>query len=202
MDQGFPGLLPHVGPWQLHGIEINPYAFELAQMSIWIGYLQWIRNNGFGEPDDPVLRPMDTFECKDAILDLSDPDHPKEPEWPKVDFIVGNPPFLGGRSCGQDWGMNTWISFSGSGTIGFRQRPIFAVIGLRRRGTRSPRIFASGPGFSPPKRSEAGRIARYWIASRRMANFLCGERPRLGLGRSHGHVSMVGFETARSETMS
>ncbi|SRR6266545_173883 len=97
MVKGFPGLLPLVGPWQLHGLEINPYAFELAQMSVWIGYLQWIRNNGFGEPEDPVLRPMDSFACKDAILDLSDPENPREPEWPRVDFIVGNPPFLGGK---------------------------------------------------------------------------------------------------------
>ncbi|MFL6290609.1 MAG: class I SAM-dependent DNA methyltransferase [Thermoanaerobaculia bacterium] len=97
MERGFPAFIPHVGPWQLHGIEINPYAFELAQMSVWIGYLQWIKHNGFGEPEDPVLRPMDTFECKDAILDLSDPENPREPEWPKVDFIVGNPPFLGNK---------------------------------------------------------------------------------------------------------
>ena len=94
---GFTAEIPLVGPWQLHGIEINPYAFELAQMTVWIGYLQWTRQRGFGTPDDPVLRPMDTFECKDAILDLSDPENPKEPEWPKVDFIVGNPPFLGGK---------------------------------------------------------------------------------------------------------
>ena len=97
MAKGFPGFPPLVGPWQLYGIEVNFYAFELAQMSVWIGYLQWIRNNGFGEPEDPVLRPMDSFQCKDAILDLSDPDNPKEPEWPAVDFIVGNPPFLGGK---------------------------------------------------------------------------------------------------------
>lgn len=104
MSQGFPAFIPHVGPWQLHGIEINPYAFELAQMSVWIGYLQWIRHNGFGEPEDPVLRPMDTFECKDAILDLSDPENPREPEWPKVDFIVGNPPFLGGKKMRTELG--------------------------------------------------------------------------------------------------
>ncbi len=95
MDLGFPGLFPRVGPLQLYGIEVNPYAFELAQMSVWIGYLQWTKNNGFGEPDDPVLKPMDTFQNMDAILDLSDPENPKEPEWPAVDFIVGNPPFLG-----------------------------------------------------------------------------------------------------------
>ncbi len=86
-----------VGPWQLYGIEINPYAHELAQMTVWIGYLQWIRANGYGSPDEPILRKMDNFKCMDAILDLSDPANPKEPEWPKVDFIVGNPPFLGGK---------------------------------------------------------------------------------------------------------
>src|SRR5215210_358630 len=28
MELGFPAFIPHVGPWQLYGIEINPYAFE------------------------------------------------------------------------------------------------------------------------------------------------------------------------------
>jgi len=97
MDNDLGGFLPWVNPTQLYGIEINPYAFELAQMTVWIGYLQWTRRNGFGWPREPLLKPMDNFECKDAILDLSDPDHPKEPAWPKVDFIVGNPPFLGSR---------------------------------------------------------------------------------------------------------
>jgi type II restriction/modification system DNA methylase subunit YeeA len=104
MERGFPAFIPHVGPWQLYGIEINPYAFELAQMSVWIGYLQWIKQNGFGEPEEPVLRPMDNFECKDAVLDLSDPENPREPEWPKVDFIVGNPPFLGNKKMRRELG--------------------------------------------------------------------------------------------------
>ncbi len=97
-DNGLGAFLPLVGPWQLRGIEINPYAFDLAQMTVWIGWLQWIRSNGFGVPPEPILRPLDrNFQCRDAILDLSDPSNPKEPEWPKVDFIVGNPPFLGGK---------------------------------------------------------------------------------------------------------
>jgi hypothetical protein len=44
------------------------------------------------------------FQCKDAILDNSDPEHPAEPDWPKVDFIVGNPPFLGGNRIRQELG--------------------------------------------------------------------------------------------------
>ena len=97
LDNGLNPDVPLVGPWQLHGIEINPYAFELAQMTVWIGFLQWTRQHGSGAWGEPILRRMDTFECKDAILDLSDPENPREPEWPKVDFIVGNPPFLGGK---------------------------------------------------------------------------------------------------------
>lgn len=97
MEHDLPSYFPGVGPWQLYGIEINPYAFELAQMTVWIGYLQWVKFNGFEVGPDPILRSMDTFQCMDAILDLSDPERPKEPEWPVVDFIVGNPPFLGGK---------------------------------------------------------------------------------------------------------
>ena len=97
-DAGLGAVLPMVGPWQLHGIEINPYAHDLAQMSVWIGWLQWRKFNGFGSPEDPILRAIPgNFQNKDAILDLSDPANPQEPSWPPVDFIVGNPPFLGGK---------------------------------------------------------------------------------------------------------
>jgi type II restriction/modification system DNA methylase subunit YeeA len=89
--------LPQVRPTQLLGIEINRFAQELAQVVIWIGYLQWMHVNGFNPPHDPVLDPIDSVRCMDAILDTTDPAHPAEPEWPEADFIVGNPPFLGGK---------------------------------------------------------------------------------------------------------
>jgi hypothetical protein len=99
--------LPHVRPTQLAGLEINPYAQQLAQVVIWIGYLQWMHQNGFNAPRDPILEPIESIRLTDAILDLADPEHPKEPEWPAADFIVGNPPFLGGKrirgECGHDY---------------------------------------------------------------------------------------------------
>jgi hypothetical protein len=101
--RGLP-LVPHVNPAQLHGLEINPYAQQLAQVVIWIGYLQWMHYNGFKMPDHPVLAPIESIRCMDAILDLSDPEHPKEPEWPEAEFIVGNPPFLGGNRIRQGLG--------------------------------------------------------------------------------------------------
>jgi type II restriction/modification system DNA methylase subunit YeeA len=88
---------PQVSPRQLAGLEINPYAQQLAQVVIWIGYLQWLHHNGFKTPSDPVLEPIENIQLMDAILDLSDPKHPKEPEWPTAEFIVGNPPFLGDK---------------------------------------------------------------------------------------------------------
>ncbi len=105
------GLFPTVRPTQLHGIEINPYAAELAQVVIWIGYLQWMRDNGFNVPRDPILEPLQTIECRDAILSFDDTPQTvwavgKSPEelargqparWPDADFIIGNPPFLGCR---------------------------------------------------------------------------------------------------------
>ncbi len=97
-------FLALVEPSQFYGIEVNPYAFDLAQTTLWIGYLQWIRANGFGVPAEPILRRMDNFKLMDAILDLSDPEHPREPEWPSVDFIVGNPPFLGDKKMRAELG--------------------------------------------------------------------------------------------------
>ena len=98
------GLFPRVRPTQLHGIELNPYAAELAQVVIWIGYLQWMRENGFVAPKDPILAPLKTIECRDAILDLTIPTKPQPATWPEADFIIGNPPFLGGNLIRQGLG--------------------------------------------------------------------------------------------------
>lgn len=101
MEHGLGGYLPMVGPWQLHGIELNPYAHDLAQTAVWIGFLQWTRANGFQIVQSPVLRTMSgNFQCRDAILNADN----TEPEWPAVDFIVGNPPFLGGKKLRRELG--------------------------------------------------------------------------------------------------
>lgn len=91
-------LKPRVHPRQLLGIETSAYARELASIVIWIGYLQWKHRNIIPFEDEvPILQPLDQFELKDAIIDLSDPEQPGVPAWPEADIIVGNPPFLGGK---------------------------------------------------------------------------------------------------------
>jgi len=92
-----PQQFPGVGPEAVLGIEIKPYAAELARVTIWIGEIQWMLNHGFAYRRNPVLRPLDSIATMDALLDLSDPTHPREAEWPAAEFVVGNPPFLGNR---------------------------------------------------------------------------------------------------------
>jgi type II restriction/modification system DNA methylase subunit YeeA len=90
---GLGRFSPSVGPEGLKGLEINPYAAELARVTVWIGEIQWMRRNGFDVGRNPILRPLDTIECRDAVLS---PDG-REANWPEAEFIVGNPPFLGAK---------------------------------------------------------------------------------------------------------
>ena len=89
---------PEVHPRQMYGIEINPIAHALASIVVWIGYIQWRKNNGYGQSfSEPILEELrGNIVCKDAILACDEEGNPTAPDWPRVDVIVGNPPFLGG----------------------------------------------------------------------------------------------------------
>ena len=91
-----------VGPACVRGIEINPYAAELARVSVWIGEIQWMRRNGFGVSDRPILKPLDNIECRDAVLNNDG----SEAAWPKTDVIIGNPPFLGDKFMREGLGVD------------------------------------------------------------------------------------------------
>ncbi|MDK2775275.1 MAG: N-6 DNA methylase, partial [Tabrizicola sp.] len=92
--------LPRTGPENMLGIELNPYAAELARVSVWIGDIQWVRRNGGEVARNPILRKLDTIENRDAVLA---PDGTRA-EWPKADVVVGNPPFLGNKKMIRELG--------------------------------------------------------------------------------------------------
>ena len=52
----------------MKAIELNAYAFELAQVAVQIGYLKWRRDNGFANDKDPVLQNLENFLNEDALL--------------------------------------------------------------------------------------------------------------------------------------
>ncbi len=101
---GFPLSIPTADPRQLYGIEINEYAHELAQATVWIGYIQWLHENGFGWPAEPLLKKLDNIEHKDAILAFDADGNAVEPEWPAATVVIGNPPFLGTKKLRSELG--------------------------------------------------------------------------------------------------
>ncbi|MCA9895249.1 MAG: class I SAM-dependent DNA methyltransferase [Anaerolineae bacterium] len=105
----FAGLskpMPEVHPRQMYGIEINPIAHALASIVVWIGWLQWRIQNGYAQGwSEPILEDLHgNIVCKDAILAHDADGSPTEPDWPAVDVIVGNPPFLGNRKMRPELG--------------------------------------------------------------------------------------------------
>ena len=58
-----------VDPHQLLGIELNPRAAAIAEVVLWIGYLQWhYRTRGDINPPQPVIRDFRNIENRDAVL--------------------------------------------------------------------------------------------------------------------------------------
>ena len=97
-EHGLPTFLEkQVHPSQLYGLEVNVYAQELASVVVWIGYLQWLNQNGIGWPTEPILRRLDNIQHRDAIFTRDAKGNAEVPEWPQADFIIGNPPFLGDK---------------------------------------------------------------------------------------------------------
>jgi len=127
-----------VDPHQFLGIEINPRAAAIAQLVLWIGYLQWhFRTHGNTNPPEPIIRDFKNIEHRDSVLAYDGtrpaidkdtlqpvtrwdgrtykespvtgemvPDEsarvlveeylkPRKAQWPKADYVVGNPPFMG-----------------------------------------------------------------------------------------------------------
>jgi len=66
-----------VDPHQFLGMEINPRAAAIAELVLWIGYLQWhYRLNDRLDLPEPILRDFKNIECRDALIDYDS----REPE--------------------------------------------------------------------------------------------------------------------------
>ena len=58
-----------VSPQQFLGIEVNPRAAAIAELVLWIGYLQWhYRTRGNAPHAEPIIRDFHNIECRDAVL--------------------------------------------------------------------------------------------------------------------------------------
>ncbi|GGS10895.1 hypothetical protein GCM10008960_41150 [Deinococcus sedimenti] len=69
---GGPAPLAEVNPEQFQGLEINPRAASVAELVLWIGYLQiYARNHGKASPPEPILRAFRNIKQTDALLAYS-----------------------------------------------------------------------------------------------------------------------------------
>jgi hypothetical protein len=135
-----------VDPHQLLGLELNPRAAVVADLVLWIGYLQWhFRTRGDAQPPIPVISNFHNIVEADALLTwkkkvplldkqgnavtqwdgVTTKKHPttgqdipaeeacigvfeytdvKQAKWPEADFVVGNPPFIGGKDIRAELG--------------------------------------------------------------------------------------------------
>ncbi|MDX1969978.1 MAG: type IIL restriction-modification enzyme MmeI [Planctomycetaceae bacterium] len=135
-----------VDPHQFKGIEVNPRAAAIADLVLWIGYLQWhTRTRNLDDISEPIIQNFHNIECRDAVLawdaveevkdengrpvtrwdgrtmkkhqvtgeDVPDDSarvpvlkyiNPRKAEWPEAEYIVGNPPFIGGWKLRQELG--------------------------------------------------------------------------------------------------
>ena len=109
-QEALRGLDRHeVDPHQFLGLELNHRARHIAELVLWIGFLQWHKRNRGELPGDPVLRDYGNIRQGDAVLIWDGYPVPKivdgketlpkarRPDWPEAEFIVGNPPFIGGK---------------------------------------------------------------------------------------------------------
>ncbi|MDA0266368.1 MAG: N-6 DNA methylase, partial [Cyanobacteria bacterium] len=100
MQMGF------VTPLQFFGIDNNPFAVELARVTLMIARKVAVDRLSLTE----ATLPLDTLDsnivCKDALFT----------DWPKADAIIGNPPFLGGSrirlELGDDYAEKVFEKFS------------------------------------------------------------------------------------------
>lgn len=63
-----------VTPGQLLGLEINPRAAAIADVVLWIGYLQWhFKTHGHAKRlEDPILRQYGNIRLQDALLSYTE----------------------------------------------------------------------------------------------------------------------------------
>ena len=115
-------ITPAVHPNQFLGLELNPRAAVIAELVLWIGWLRHRLANhptAIGDPVLPTLTNINggTHGGFDAVLRRTatgepDTEKPMVPDWPKADFIVGNPPFIGGKDIraklGGDYAEALW----------------------------------------------------------------------------------------------
>ena len=80
---------------QFYGIEINDFAVTVAKTALWIAESQMMK-----ETEDVVHMALDFLPLK-SYANITEANALRE-DWPRTDYIMGNPPFVGARMMGAE----------------------------------------------------------------------------------------------------
>ncbi len=80
------GPLPYYPLANVYGLDIEGIAVLIARVTLWMGHRQMVDRYGDAEPVLPLVD-LSGIRTADAL----------KTEWPEVDAIIGNPPFLGSQ---------------------------------------------------------------------------------------------------------
>ena len=125
-------------------------------------------------------------------------EHPKEPEWPEAEFIVGNPPFLGGKLLRKNLGdeyVDAMFKLWGERVpreadlccYWFERRRMIQLGKCRRAGLATQGIRGGANRKVLERIKETGDI-------------FFARRPRMGAGRRMVHISMEDLMRAKKKT--
>ena len=84
------GVSVKVSIGQFHGIEINDFAVAVAATALWIAEAQMLTETADILHREPDYLPLHDY---DGIIE----GNALRMDWPRTDYIMGNPPFVGGK---------------------------------------------------------------------------------------------------------
>ena len=87
---------------QFFGMDIIPFAVELAKVTMTLGHKLAIDELHIEEAALPLDNLDENITCRDALIDKSG----ALVKWPAADVIIGNPPFLGAKRLKPEHGAD------------------------------------------------------------------------------------------------
>lgn len=84
------------------GLDINPFAVEIAKVTMMIARKLAVDELHITEPALPLDNLDRNFVARDALLDTEG----NSASWPSADVIIGNPPFLGAKRLKPERGVD------------------------------------------------------------------------------------------------
>ena len=98
-------LMNAVSIQQFYGMDVIPFAAELAKVTLMVAKEMWVIENSHPDDSESLFAretplPLDNLDknilCADSLFT----------GWPEADAIIGNPPYLGSRYIAQELGYD------------------------------------------------------------------------------------------------